>query len=290
MPKRQAFTELCRLTASQRPVGRADLHIHTTFSDGDYSPAEVVDLAVRSGLAAIAITDHDTLGAIAPARAAADGRLEIVPGVEISGEHAGQGRHLLGYFVCLSDRALNGALAALQSRRAGRFAAMVERLRQHGVRLDASDLPAPMAGTALGRRHLAACLVRTRRARTLGEAFHRYLGNDTAASVPKVYLALAEAIPLVRGAGGVAALAHPSYDCTRDELAVLRDIGLGAVEVDFRGCRATRARELRHWAGELGLAVTGGSDCHGPGRARADLGGRGVSSQELECLRALASG
>src|SRR5437764_4478862 len=98
MPARQPFTRLCQLAARPPAAGRADLHLHTTHSDGEYVPAQVVDLARRSGLAAVALTDHDTVGGIAAARAAAGSGLEVVPGVEISAEYDGRELHLLGYF------------------------------------------------------------------------------------------------------------------------------------------------------------------------------------------------
>src|SRR5437763_9389211 len=107
MPRRQPFTALCQAAAQPRFVDRADLHVHTTCSDGTYTPAEVVDLARRSGLAAVAVTDHDTLAGIAPARAAARGPLEVVAGVEVTAEHNGRVRHLLGYFIDPQDADLN---------------------------------------------------------------------------------------------------------------------------------------------------------------------------------------
>src|SRR5437899_7983061 len=99
MPARQPFTALCHALAPGRPAGRADLHLHTTHSDGSYTPAEVVDLARRSGLAAIAVTDHDTTAGVAEARATALDGLEVIAGVEITAEYQGRELHLLGYFV-----------------------------------------------------------------------------------------------------------------------------------------------------------------------------------------------
>jgi len=126
-------------------------------------------------------------------------------------------------------------------------------------------------------------LVRARRVGSVREAFALYLKDGGRVAVPKRRLPVAEAIALVRGAGGVAAWAHPSYDCERGQVAELAGFGLGALEVDFPNNRATRGRELRAWATALGLAVSGGSDCHGPGRNA--LGSFGVSAQELDRLR-----
>jgi predicted metal-dependent phosphoesterase TrpH len=288
MPSRQPYTALCQTLSRGRFAGRADLHVHTTHSDGTYTPAQVVELALRSGLAAVAVTDHDTLDGVPPAQlAAADSGAEVVPGVEISAEHEGRELHLLGYFVRLDDAALLAALRRLRDRRAERFWDMVERLRHCGVSVDERELRAHAGDGVLGRRNLAEFLVKTRRAGTVREAFVRYLGDGGRVDLPKVRLPVAEAIALVRGAGGVASWAHPPYDCTRDGLAAQRGLGLAAVEADYPNARPSRRRELRRWAAELGLAVTGGSDCHGPG-PRA-VGMCAVSAEELAALRRLAA-
>src|SRR3954453_19103503 len=135
MPARQPFTQLCQQLARPRHAGRADLHVHTTFSDGTYTPAEIVALARRSGLAALAVTDHDTLDGIAPARQAAGAALEIISGVEITTEFRGRELHLLGYFVRADDGPLRLALARLSAHRAERFREMVRRLEGLGVTL-----------------------------------------------------------------------------------------------------------------------------------------------------------
>lgn len=280
MPARQPFTRLCQTLAR---TGRADLHLHTTCSDGLYTPAQVVDLGRRCGLAALAITDHDTLAAFPAARAAAAGSgLEIIPGVEITSAYAGHELHLLAYFIDPDDGPLGQALAHIRRHRAARFQEMVERLRRQGVSVEDGAAPAK-APEALGRRHLAEMLIRAGRVATVREAFQRYLGDGGTVAVPKCRLPVAEALALVRDAGGVAAWAHPRYDCTQDSLAELRGLGLGAVEAEYPGTRRSRVRELRGWADALGLAVTGGSDCHGPG-ARA-VGSCTVTAPELDRLR-----
>src|SRR5438105_2742113 len=153
MPAGQPFTNLCQQMAKPRTAGRADLHVHTTASDGEYSPAEIVDLARRSGLAAVAITDHDTLDGIGPARAAAGGHLEIIAGVEITAEFRGKEIHLLGYFFRPDDGALNAALADLSQQRRARFHEMVARL--HGLGIPLESRVQTEGSVALGRRHVA---------------------------------------------------------------------------------------------------------------------------------------
>jgi predicted metal-dependent phosphoesterase TrpH len=279
MPARQPFTRVCQQLARPRHAGRADLHLHSTASDGTYTPAEVVDLARRSGLAALALTDHDTLAGYQQARSAAGGALEVIPAVEITCEYRSRELHLLGYFVDPDHRGLSSALAQVRRSRAERFAVMIERLRQRGVSVEEGGA----RPEAPGRRHLAEMLVRQGKVRSLREAFQRYLGEGSAVVVPKLRIRVAEGVALVRAAGGVAAWAHPAYDCTRERLAELRDLGLGAVEVEYPDVRRARIRELRGWAQALGLAVSGGSDCHGPGR-RA-VGTCTVSDEELDSLR-----
>jgi predicted metal-dependent phosphoesterase TrpH len=286
MPAGQPFTSLCEQMARPASAGRADLHVHTTASDGDYTPAQIVDLARRSGLSAVAITDHDILEGIGPARGAAADQVEIVAGVEITAAFRGRELHLLGYFFRPEDEALNRALADLRQARAHRFQEMVERLRSLGVPMETDACMGVNATTALGRRHLAALLVEAGRAATVGQAFQRYLSDRGRVSVPKVCLPVAEAIGLVRSAGGVASWAHPTYDCTEESLRDLRGLGMQALEVDYPSCRPGRRRELRVWASRLGLAVTGGSDCHGPGAPRRALGACGLSALELDQLRA----
>jgi predicted metal-dependent phosphoesterase TrpH len=282
MPARQPFTQLCQQLSRGPHAGRADLHLHTTFSDGTYTPAEVVDLARRSGLAAIAITDHDTTGGVAPARAAAAGTsLELVAGAEITAEYRGRELHLLAYFIDPDHAPLQNALLEIRRSRHERYHAMIERLRDCGVSIENEALA--VAPEALGRRHLAELLVRQGQAGSVREAFQRWLADGGRAVVPKRRLPVAEAIALVRQAGGVAAWAHPAYDTTLEALAELARLGLGAVEADFPDARPTRAAQLRAWAEALGLAVSAGSDCHGPG-PRA-IGARTLSDEDFARLR-----
>ncbi len=280
MPARQPFTYLCQMLARGPKAGRADLHLHTTASDGNYLPEEVVDLAHRCGLAAIAITDHDTLAGVAAARSAAPASLEVIAGVEITAEHLGREQHLLGYFVD-DSAALDAALADVRESRVTRYNAMIERLRALGVSVE--DEPFAIVPDALGRRHLAEMLVRQGKAGSVREAFQRWLADGRPADVPKRRVPIGEAIRLVRAAGGVASWAHPSYDGAKQHLAELAALGLGAVEVEYPDFRRSQADQVRAWAKQLGLAITGGSDCHGPG-ARG-VGACTISDAELDELR-----
>jgi len=286
MTARQPFTRLCQQLARRPARAYVDLHIHTTCSDGAYTPAEVIELGRRSGLPALAITDHDTIDALEPAcRAAAGAAIEVIPGIEITTQLQGRTLHLLGYFFRPEDRVLTAMLQQLHEKRLIRFREIIARLAKQGVAL------APGNGAASGspgRRHVAELLVKAGHAASIRQAFLRYLADHSPAHVPSPELPVADAIEIVRGAGGVAAWAHPPYYCTRETLADLRRQGLQAVEAAWPTCPRSRARELRAWAADLGLAVTGGSDCHGPGNHLRDIGAHGITVDELDGLRSLA--
>jgi predicted metal-dependent phosphoesterase TrpH len=287
MPARQPFTRLCQTLSRPVNTGRADLHLHTTHSDGEYSPSQIVDLARRSGLAAIAITDHDATSAVAEAIRAAGPRLEVIAGVEVTAEQDGREVHLLGYFVDVDDPALGAALTGLREHRRERFHGMVGRLRDRGVSVDDAAVAEAVAVPAPGRRTLAVLLHTTGQVGTVREAFDRWLSDGGPADVPKARIPLGDAIALVRGAGGVTSLAHPSAALTCAQLTALRDLGLQAVEAAYPTQRAVRSKELRSWATALGMSVTGGSDCHGPdGNA---VGACGLTADELAALRQLAA-
>ncbi len=280
MPRLQPFTALCRELSRRPALDRADLHLHTTHSDGCHTPAEVVNLALRCGLCAIAITDHDTLDGVEPARLAARGTgLEVVPAVEITAED-GRELHLLAYFVSTDDGPLTEALQRLRQQRGERFLAMVDRLRRHGIAIEAD---APPDGSP-GRRHLAEMLVRQGKAGSVRESFQRWLRDGGPADVPKTRLSLAEALACVRAAGGVASLAHPPESVTAADLARWQSLGLQAIEAEYPGFRPVRVKALRALATALGLAVSGGSDSHGDNPART-VGARTISRAELEPLR-----
>jgi predicted metal-dependent phosphoesterase TrpH len=285
MPARQPFTLLCQLASRPRLAGRADLHLHTTSSDGAYTPAQLVDLARRAGLAAIAVTDHDTLCGVEATRAGAAGTgLEVISGVEITTELGEQELHLLAYFVRPDSEPLSNALAQIRAHRIERFDEMVRRLEARGVAVGEDDGgPAP---ETLGRRHLAERLVRSGEVATVREAFARYLKDGSPVAAPKWRLPVAEAIALVRDAGGVTSWAHPPAGAPFEQFAQLRCLGLQAIEVEYPETRRARNRQLREYAARLGLAISGGSDCHGPGPR--SVGCSTISSEEFERLRSLA--
>ena len=291
MPSRDPFTRLCQ-KLSRPPAGvGADLHVHTTHSDGEAGPAEVVALACRAGLTALAVTDHDTLSGYAEAAAAAEGTgLEVVSGVEITSTFQEREIHILGYFVAADDPALNAALARIREGRLRRFEAMAERLRGFGLSIPDEELRALTGrGGTLGRRHLAALLVRSGQVRSVNEAFQRYLTLPALTRLPKERLPAAEAIRLIREAGGVASWAHPPSDGTAEQVRELRALGLRALEAEYPFPTASHRQNLRTLAAELELAVSGGSDFHAPQPGGREIGSCGITRIQLDQLKSFVS-
>jgi predicted metal-dependent phosphoesterase TrpH len=269
--------------------GRADLHIHTSFSDGALTPDEVVRAACKAGLRAIAVTDHDAVGGVEIA--AASGRangLEVVPGVELSVTHKGHDLHMLGYYFDHRDDYLLERLKFFRGVRAQRAQRMVEKLKEMGLPISDEEVFGIVGYGAVGRAHIATVLLNKRLVSSFGEAFGRYLGDRAPAYVPKYRMTLREGVALVQGAGGVAVWAHPGVD-GRDELlpqfVSLGLRGLEALHPDHTYATQVHYRKLaRHW----GLVATGGSDCHGAVKRTPGIGSVAVSYSVVEKLEFLA--
>lgn len=288
MPRRSPFTALCRQLAQLAEPRRADLHVHTTASDGAFTPSQVAARAQHEGLSAVAITDHDTLAGVAEATETANSLshpgIEVVPGVEITTEFAGRELHLLAYFVRTDHAELTAALDRLCAGRRERFRDYLAKLAARGIVVpqDRAVL-VEGASVSLGRPHVAALLVTCGFAKSQQEAFHRFVGSLRHDVMPKEQLPIAEAIRLVHAAGGVTSLAHPPADYGDDEFREMRDLGLDAVEAVYPWGRSSPAARLRAIASRLGLLVSGGSDFHGPAHRR--IGSHAVTSEQLERLR-----
>ncbi|HSQ58116.1 MAG TPA: PHP domain-containing protein, partial [Gemmata sp.] len=191
MPKRSPFTSLCGRLGDLASPRRVDLHIHTTASDGEFTPEQVVALGRQANLAAVAITDHDTLAAVEIARHAAGSHIELVPGVEISAEFERREVHLLGYFIRADHEPLNAALARLCDRRRDRFRDFIVRLGSQGMPIPEDRVRIVEERTAsLGRRHVVGLLLACQFARHRAEAFQRIVGPLTRDVLAKELLPL----------------------------------------------------------------------------------------------------
>jgi 3',5'-nucleoside bisphosphate phosphatase len=271
------------------PFGGADLHFHSTCSDGVETPAELVTRAVAAGLSVAALTDHDAVHGIGAFEAAAEGA-GLIPagGTELSVTEGGEDVHLLGLFVDPEEPGLCVRLAEIRRVRDRRGEAMVEKLATLGVELDLPALRAGVGDGAFGRPHVARALVAKGVVRNTEEAFERFLGEGRSAFVPKARWGLGEAVEAVRRAGGLAVLAHPVWYA--DPAGLLRrgrDLGLDGVEV-WHPDNDGREKEFLREAGALGLLVTGGSDFHCADGGR-NLGDRRLGEAEWEKVAAAAA-
>lgn len=249
---------------------KIDLHVHTTCSDGTFTPEEAVQCAARFGLAAIAITDHDSLDGI-PA-ALEEGKrsgVEVIAGVELSAEVHNIERsemHILGYFVNWHNAVLQDQLALFRNARKKRAEEILRKLAEAGAPLDDERLLANPGGRAIGRLHIAKALIEKSHVRTINDAFHLYLGVGKPAYVPKFRLTPDQAIKLILRSGGIPVLAHPYYGhySNRNILHGLLNSGLKGIEVWHSKHSPSTSDMFLKLARELNLLPTGGSDCHGP--------------------------
>lgn len=274
--------------------GVIDLHTHSTMSDGSDSPEELVDLAAKAGLRAFALTDHDRLDGIAAARArAAEAGIELVPGTEISCQHAGT-MHMLVYFLEPGEGPLQDELLRLQVARDTRNERMVTRLQELGLPVTAEELEAESGGKGAGRPHVAAILVRKGFATSVQDAFDRYLAKGQPAYMEKERLGPMEAIALALQSGGLPVLAHPlSMGLSEAELessvSELAEAGLAGLEAIYGRYSPEDRAGLAVLAARAGLAITGGSDHHGTYKPDLSVGtGRGdlhVPDSALSALR-----
>ncbi len=253
------------------PMGGIDLHAHTTFSDGTFTPTEMVRLAEGRQLSVVAVTDHDTTDGIAEARAAAAEPvgIEIVPGVEFSTIYEGASVHVLCYWMDLDDDALQAELQRLRDDRFRRGEKMVEKLQALGYPISFERVKEIAAGKNIVRPHVAQALVEAGVVDTEEDAFTEDLIADGGkADVPKHALHPLDALDLIKRAGGVCVLAHPGMWAGQrsvpDELIeAMAERGMAGLEADHHDHTQERAVYYRNLAARLGLVATGSSDCHG---------------------------
>ncbi|MCK5340204.1 MAG: PHP domain-containing protein, partial [Desulfobulbaceae bacterium] len=255
-----------------------DLHTHSTYSDGTFTPSEIVIQAVKLGLTAIALTDHDTVAGIDEAlEEAKHHAIELVSGVEISAWHGDTSLHILGYGIDHKNRTLQLGMNTVQEIRKKRNNGIIEKLNRTGIRIDRNDLDEIAAGQ-LGRPHFAQLLIDKGIVKTYDQAFYQYLGDTGKAFVPKGRFEAREAIRIIQDAGGMAVLAHPgcmdpSLATTPDLLRSLMRAGLEGVEVYYPSHPAKTKKKLKKIGDALGLLLTGGSDFHGHVKSNLSMAG-----------------
>ncbi|MCP4873039.1 MAG: PHP domain-containing protein [Proteobacteria bacterium] len=256
--------------------GAADLHFHSTRSDGAFEPAELMAIAAERGLELVSLTDHDTFAGVGEANEAATKLgVRLVQGIEISTHYKGAGLHLLAYWDGFGTQSadFDAFLEARLEGRRVRLQRMADALAKLGVTLDVDEVLRTANG-AVTRSHIAKQLVAQGAARTIQEVFDRWIGSAGPAYVASEQLPVEQMLARVRSEGGLPVVAHPgSQKLTHEDLRTLRDAGLGGVEIHHPSHPRSTRRRYRRSCRELGLVPTGGSDWHG--RHGSSLLGRG---------------
>ena len=252
----------------------ADLHTHTYHSDGTRSPKEVVDVALAHGLDILCISDHDNLAAYFEIKTYADGRgVTLVPGMELSCIHAGIDVHVLAYAFNAHDERIEQRLRGFRETRQQRGYAIVDRLRELGLNISRDRVDQLAAGGATGRPHVARALVEAGYVASVSEAFDKYLGTGKPGYVEKERFAIREAVELIRTAGGVTSIAHPTLYPNHNKLVPeLLDLGIDAVEVLHPQVDENHRHRYASIARFRGKFTTGGSDDHGAVKTSETLG------------------
>jgi len=263
---------------------RLDLHLHTTASDGAWSPTRVVEGAARGGLHVIAIADHDTTAGVAEAQEAGRReRVQVIPALEVSSTWRDREIHVLGYFVDPDHPDLVAHRGRAEELRRRRMKEMVDRLADDGVEVpfaEVEEAAGPDAG-ALARPHLAKVLVAHGHVGSVPAAFHKLIGDDHPAFVPTRLMSPVEAVAMIHRAGGLASWAHPPRDLLDELLPELVDGELDALEIYRASNKRNAVVRLEGLARSHGLLRTGGSDWHTPDSGW-ELGDFHVTADEVE--------
>ena len=273
----------------------ADLHCHSTASDGTLAPAEVVALAVRSGLSALALTDHDTIAGVPEAAEAAQkAGIDFLPGIEISCDVPKPATmHLLGYGIDPDSPILLDMTRRLIEGRNDRNPKIINRLNELGVKISMQELEAEANGGVIGRPHIAAILLRKGYVSSIKNAFDKYLAPGGAAYFDKERISPRQAVDMVRQSGGLPVLAHPSQLRTENDAQLdrmvkdLADLGLAGLEVIHSDNSEAMVAKYSALADRYGLLKTGGSDFHGSNKKDIKLGvanGRRVPREFFDAL------
>jgi len=274
---------------SRRTAVRSDLHTHTVASDGLLTVSELLAEARRVGLEVLAITDHDSLESLGEGEiAASKGGPAFIPGIELNAETAECEVHVLGYFLPPICPLLEEFLGDIRQKRAVRTVQIIEKLATLDVRIDYARVRQLARGKTLGRPHIAMAMVEKGYVSSIQEAFNRYLGRDAPGHVPRYRFDPVTAVQMIRRAGGVPVLAHPSFVTSVDAiLPSLMEAGLRGLEVYYPGHTPLQTRHYKDLASRHGLLVTGGSDYHGPSyREGSFLGAMSMTADEIRALYA----
>ena len=276
-----------------------DLHTHSTASDGSFSPSALIAEAVKRGLSAIALTDHDTTGGLnEAAKAAKESGMRFIPGVEIEIVWNSNGEfHLLGLGLGEIKDGFTKVMEELRQRREDRNLEIVDKMNKAGIEVSYSEIR-QSAGHSIGRPHIAAYMAEKKIVKNRDQAFSRYLGKGRPFYIPKVGVEFDLALKTIHESGGIAVLAHPmslyiAWGKLPELIKSLKEKGLDGIEAWHPSTKVSHCKRLEELGRKLGLYITAGSDFHGEARKDRKLGitagGRKISETYLEDIPALGA-
>jgi predicted metal-dependent phosphoesterase TrpH len=282
------------------PEIQADLHLHTTFSDGTMTPTEIIRLCVERGLKVISISDHDTTNGLPEAFEVAKSfpGLTIIPGIELSTDVPGGEIHVLGYFVDHNDVDLQKVLQTFRESREGRGEGMVKKLREMNIDITWERVKEIAGEASIGRPHIASALVEAGYVKYPKDAFDKYIGREGPAYVERMKLTPEDAIKLLLDHGAVPVMAHPTYSASKSDrsevesigeiLADLKAAGLVGMEVYYGDYTPEQVSYLKELSEKFDLIPCGGSDYHASGNPdEPEPGMAGPPLSTVEALRAV---
>ncbi|MCS5422366.1 MULTISPECIES: PHP domain-containing protein [Psychrilyobacter] len=265
-----------------------DLHMHSTFSDGTLTPAQLVERARQNNIEVMAITDHDNVDGLKEGREEAEkAGITFVDGIEVSADFRNKDIHILGYFLNLKDEEFLGWLKNLQEKRHNRTLEMLKKLSRLGIEISLAEVEDEVLGNVIGRPHIARMIIKKGFAATMDEVFDRYLGDGKPAYIPKVGVDMVEVVKKLKTNGALVILAHPHLISHSDDTVVniidsLLKNGLDGLELYYPNIDTRKRKKFMKIAKKRGLILTGGSDFHGLNRAGIDLGTGDISVEVFQ--------
>jgi len=271
--------------AQQPPAG--DLHMHTFYSDGAFSPENVIKRAAEKKLSIVSITDHDSVNGIQESiECGLSHNIEVIPGIELSATCGNREVHILGYFIDHNNKELREYLEFFRGQRVKRAREMVSRLNELKIPVSIDVVLENSEGRSIGRPHVAEAVLETGRVKNYLEVFHKYIGFGCPAYVEKYRLDVKDAVEMIARAGGLSFIAHPN-DALRD--TILFDIikaGIDGIETTHPSLNTSKSEYYRGIAQEYYLLESGGSDFHGGKRDdEGNIGRYGVSLNYIDAMR-----
>jgi len=267
-------------------IKKCDLHIHSVFSDSDATIEEIFKTAKEKGVSSIAITDHDTVDGLALARKASDTYgVELVEGIELSAQKDDIEIHILGYFMDYQNEKLKRELSDICILRKERLVKMIDKLKTLGLKLNSDEIFAKTKNAIPTRLHLALYLIQKGYAKSIGQAFEKYLSPGKPGYIARFKYSIEEAIKLIKNYGGLAFLAHPNAIPDQSWIEEFISLGIDGLEVVYPRFSNAKILMYKNMADKFGILKSGGSDAHGSYRDFTKIGDVTVPYEWLEAMK-----